>query len=157
MVRCVAFLLVVIFHSFLNNGYYYESQTGIWMLLAGSVRWFSTACIGLFLMLTGWLKASSVDAKAAWRGLPAVLVGYILAAAISIPVRHFVLGEQQTFAEWFFRLLRFNGVYYGWYVEMYIGLILLSPFVNRLLKSLNRSYQLLLCGIMIALTALPGC
>ena len=39
LLRCLAFLFVVIFHSFLNNGYYHQPQVGIFMWLAGSFRW----------------------------------------------------------------------------------------------------------------------
>ena len=43
LLRCIALLFVVTFHSFLNNGYYSESQVGISMWLAGSFRWLSKA------------------------------------------------------------------------------------------------------------------
>ena len=49
--RCTAFFFVVLFHSFLHNGFYYEAQTGFMMLFYNSVRWLSVSCIGLFLML----------------------------------------------------------------------------------------------------------
>ena len=45
LLRCIAFLFVVTFHSFLNNGYYSEPQTGVAMWLAGSFRChIGTAC-----------------------------------------------------------------------------------------------------------------
>lgn len=45
LLRCIALLFVVTFHSFLNNGYYSESQVGISMWLAGSFRWLSVSCM----------------------------------------------------------------------------------------------------------------
>lgn len=157
LLRCLALLGVVTFHSFLNNGYYSQPQTGVWMWLAGSVRWLSVSCIGIFLMLTGYLKSGRTDIRSCWRGLGPVLLGYLLAAAVSIPVRHFLLGDEQSFAVWVSRLFRFSAVYYGWYVEMYIGLTLLSPFVNLLLERLAEAKGLLaLAGVMLFLTALPG-
>ena len=38
LLRCTAFIFVVTFHSFLNNGYYFAPQVGISMWLAGSFR-----------------------------------------------------------------------------------------------------------------------
>ena len=38
-------------------------------------------------------------------------VGYFLAAAVSIPVRHFFLGTEQTFEKWIESLFKFNAVY----------------------------------------------
>lgn len=157
LLRCLAFLFVVIFHSFLNNGYYHQPQVGVFMWLAGSFRWLSVSCIGLFLMLTGYLKSQKTDFKSCYRGLIPVLLGYFIAAVISIPVRHFVFHDVQSFATWCGRLIRFGGVYYGWYVEMYLGLALLIPFVNLAL-SRQQSTRSLLCfaAVMLFLTALPG-
>ena len=157
LLRCIALLFVVTFHSFLNNGYYYEPQTGVTMWLAGSFRWLSVSCIGLFLMLTGYLKSEKTDVKACYRGLVPVLLGYLLAAVISIPIRHFVFGDVQTFSAWLTRLFSFSAVYYGWYVEMYIGLVLLCPFVNIILRHLQSTKALLGFGmVMLVITALPG-
>lgn len=157
LIRCIALLFVVLFHSFLNNGYYSQPQTGIAMWLAGSLRWLSVSCIGLFLMLTGYLKSGKTDIRACYRGMKAVLAGYLLAAAISIPVRQFGFGDVQLFWVWLKRLFGFSAVYYGWYVKMYIGLILLSPFLNMLLNQLQQTRMLLLfAGVLLVLTALPG-
>ena len=157
LLRCIALLFVVTFHSFLYNGYYFESQTGIAMWLAGSLRWLSVSCIGLFLMLTGYLKSEKTDVKACYRGLVPVLMGYFIAAAISIPIRHFIFGDVQTFSTWLTRLFSFNAVYYGWYVEMYIGLVLLCPFINIVLLHLQRRKALLIFGlVMVVITALSG-
>lgn len=47
LIRCLAFFFVVLFHSFLNNGYYYEPQAGaamwVWAVFDGSARQI-TAC-----------------------------------------------------------------------------------------------------------------
>ena len=156
ILRCLALLFVVTFHSFLNNGYYYEPQKGYAMWLAGSFRWPSVSCIGLFLLLTGYLKLNQTEIGRCWRGLLPVLAGYLLAAVISIPVRHFLLGDRQTLGMWITRLFGFQGVYYGWYVEMYVGLVLLTPFLNRLLERLDTKGLLLFAGGLLVLTALPG-
>lgn len=157
LLRCLAFLFVVIFHSFLNNGYYQQPQVGIFMWLAGSFRWLSVSCIGLFVMLTGYLKSEKTDIKSCYRGLIPVLWGYFIAAVISIPVRHLVFHDVQDFTTWCGRLLRFSGVYYGWYVEMYLGLALLIPFVNLALSHLQSTKSLLcFASVMLFLTALPG-
>lgn len=157
LLRVVALLFVVIFHSYLNNGYYYETQKGPYMLLAGSLRWLSTCCVGLFLMLTGYLKSDRTGIRDCYHALAPVLLGYLIAAAISIPVRHFAFGDQQSLGVWVKRLFGFSAVYYGWYVEMYIGLTLLSPFLNLLLRQLREKKQLLgFAAVLLLLTALPG-
>lgn len=156
LVRCLALLFVVSFHGFLNNGYYYAPQVGFSMWLAGSARWLSTSCIGLFLMLTGYLKSPRTGLWDCWRSGVPVLAGYLLAAAVSIPLRQFALGEARSLGDWIGKLFGFSAVYYGWYVGMFLGLTLLSPFVNRGLERLNDRELLALAGVLLVLTALPG-
>lgn len=157
LLRCLALLFVVTFHSFLNNGYYTQPQRGAAMWLAGSFRWLCVSCIGLFLMLTGYLKSGRTDFRSCWRGLAPVLLGYLLAAAVSIPIRHFVFGDTHSLSGWITKLLGFSAVYYGWYVEMYAGLVLMMPFVNMLLCQLKDGKHLLVfVCVMLTLTALPG-
>lgn len=157
LIRCTAFLFVLIFHSFLYNGFYYEPQKGWILWLANSVRWLSVSCIGLFLMLTGYLRKGRTDIGSCVRSLVGVVGGYLIASVISIPVRHFLHGDHRSLAQWISALVQFRGVYYGWYVEMYVGLILLSPFANlaleRILEAGKLPWLLLVMGL---LTALPG-
>lgn len=157
LLRCMATLFVIIFHSFLYNGFYAEAQVGTHMLFANSARWLSTSCIGIFIMLTGYLKSGCERKGAYFRSLFPVLLGYALASFISIPIRHFLLGEVQSMNEWVRRFFDFKGVYYGWYVKMYVGLLLLSPVINLAagqIQSGRQAWIILLC--MIAVTAMPG-
>lgn len=157
LIRCLALLFVVVFHSFLYNGYYYAPQTGVMMWLAGSFRWLSVGCIGLFLMLTGYLKCENTSIRSCYRALLTTGVGYLIAAFITIPIRHFYLGTEHTFTEWLTKLFDFSAVYYGWYVEMYLGLVLIIPFVNMALKQITKTKHLLcFAAAMLVLTALSG-
>ncbi len=157
LLRCMALLMVVTFHSFLYNGFYTEPQSGAAMLLANTVRWMSTGCIGIFLMLTGYLKSEEPLSRGYFGSLPPVLLGYYLSAAISIPIRHFILEDTQDVSVWISRFFGFSGVYYGWYVDMFVGLTLLSPIINLALGRFSERRQLYwLAGTMLVLTALPG-
>ncbi len=157
LIRCLALLFVITFHSFLYNGYYYTPQTGVLMWLAGSFRWLSVGCIGLFLMLTGYLKCENTSIRSCYRALLTTGVGYLLAAFITIPIRHFQFGAEHTFTEWMTKLFDFSALYYGWYVEMYLGLVLIIPFVNMALKQITKTKHLLcFAGAMLVLTALSG-
>lgn len=156
LIRVTGFFLVTLFHAFLYNGYYGQPQVGFAMWSAGVARSLSMACNGLFMTLSGYLHYGKRSLSGAVRGLGPVLLGYALAAAFSIPVRHFLLGQQESFSVWVTRFFGFRGVYYGWYVEMYIGLALLSPFLNRLLEVLPDRELCLLTLVLLFLTAVPG-
>lgn len=158
LIRCVAFLFVVVFHSFLNNGHSYVLQEGNLVWLADTFRFLSISCIGLYLMLTGYLRCENTDIKSCYRGLVSVLVGYLLACFIAIPIRHYVFEEVMTFSDWIKKIFDFTAIRYGWYVEMYIGLALLIPFINMALKHIgdNKKKLYILAAVLLLMTALPG-
>lgn len=158
LIRCLAFLFVVVFHSFLNNGHSYVQQIGTTVWLADSFRFLSISCIGLYLMLSGYLKCENTNIKSCYKSLVSVLVGYLLACAICIPVRHYAFDEIRTFGEWVKKIFDFTAVKYGWYVEMFIGLSLLVPFINMALKYIGNDKKQLytLAAVLLFMTALPG-
>lgn len=152
--RCMGLLFVTGLHAFLYNGFYYEIQTGPQMWAANTFRWLFSGCNGMFMLLTGYLKSSKPFDKRYYRGLLTVLAGYGLTCAISYPVRYLLLGERDGLLTWLDRFFTFEG--YAWYIEMYIGLILLSPVINLALDHFDQPKQLyLLAGTMVLLTALP--
>lgn len=73
LIRCLAFLFVVTFHSFLNNGHSYVEQIGATVWIADTFRFLSISCIGLYLMLSGYLKCENTDIKSCYRGIVSVL------------------------------------------------------------------------------------
>lgn len=156
LLRCFATLLVVIAHSFMSNGYTIRPQVGLSMWLAGSFQLMGRCSVGIFLLLTGYLQSRKTDWRSCYRSLPSVLVGYLLISAISIPIRHFVFGDVQTLSTWVQRLLGYNGAYYGWYVEMYVGLTLLTPFLNVALQNMSNKKMFAFSAVLLFLSSLPG-
>lgn len=157
LLRCLGLLFVVSVHFFLYNGYYDENQVGVGMWAANSFRWLFFGCNGLFMMLTGYLKSRQPMSRRYYRSLLPVLLGYALASMISIPIRHFAMDDPQPLSVWITRFFGFGGCYYGWYVEMYVGLVLISPVVNLAMGQLRTTKELLwLAGTMVVLTALPS-
>lgn len=155
IIRCTGFLLVVLFHFYLNNYFYSVPQTGAWVYLADFFRTLSISCNGLFITLTGYLMCEKEFDKRYFRRLPGILLAYYIAAAISIPVRHFLLNGQRTLTGWITAFFGFSGAYYGWYVEMYAGLLLISPVLNAAAKELDKNgklhYAVLLCTAAVSL------
>ena len=155
LLRCIGLLFVVGVHSFLNNGFYSEPQTGVLMWGANSFRWLFFCCNGIFMMLTGYLKSTKPWDRKYYRSLVPILISYLLTCVLSFPIRHFLLGEKLTMLQWLDKMVTFAN--YGWYVEMYIGLFLLSPLVNLALEHMTEPKQLLLAaGTLAGLTALPS-
>lgn len=155
LIRCLGLLFVVGLHGFLKNGFYSEPQTGALIWTADCFRWLFFSCNGLFLLLTGYLKSTKVFSREYYKSLIPILVSYVLTCAVTYPIRHFVLGEELSLAQWMGKLFGFSN--YAWYLEMYIGLILLSPPVNLFLLQIKSNKGLYLAaGVMVFLTAMPS-
>lgn len=155
LLRCIGLLFVNSVHSFLYNGFYYEPQTELIMWGANSFRWLFFTCNGIFMILTGYLKTSSPLNRKYYNGLWVVLIGYFLTCAVSFPIRHFLIGEKLSLLQWLDKLVNFGN--YGWYVEMYIGLILFSPIINLALDRLTTHQQHYMVALtMLLLTAAPS-
>ena len=155
ILRCLALLFVNGVHGFLYNGFYYEAQIGFLMWGANSARWLFYCCNCLFMLITGYLKSGKPYKKGYYRSLGTILLGYFLTCAIAFPIRHFFLNDQLTLFGWVEKLVTFGN--YGWYVEMYIGLFLLSPFLNMVLDRLETAKQYgWVLFTMLFLTALPS-
>ena len=155
LIRCMGLLFVTGVHSFLYNGFYSEPQTGAIMWATDSCFWLFYTCNGIFMTLTGYLKCEKPLNWGYYRSLLPILLSYVLTCLISFPIRQFILGEKLTLFQWLEKMVTFGN--YGWYVEMYIGLILVSPVINLALKELTSRSQLLwLSGVMLILSALPS-
>ncbi len=155
ILRCFALFCVTGLHAFLHNGFYYQPQAGFLMLISDCLRWMFYGCIGIFMMLTGYLKSHKKLSRSYYLSLIPILIGYVLTCFISFPVRHFLLDEQLTLREWAENLFTFGN--YAWYVEMYIGLLLISPILNLALDQWKEPKHLLIVvGVAFCLTALPS-
>ena len=140
--RILGLLFVNGVHACLYNGFYSAPQHGFAIWAADSFRWLFYGCNAMFILLTGYLKAHKPWNKRYYKGLAAVLIGYVLTCLISYPVRYFLLGEKDSIWIWAERFVTFSN--YAWYVEMYIGLILISPLINLALQRIESPRKLLL-------------
>lgn len=155
LLRCLGAFLVVGFHANLYIGYQGEAQTGVAMWAANSFYYLTVGCNGIFLMISGYLHSAKQWNKQYYKGLAGVVLGYVLASVVSIPVRHFLLGQEKSLEQWVRAFLGFSGVYYGWYVEMYLGLMLLSPILNLGMQRMTDGQLLGACVSLVFVTALP--
>jgi len=140
--RILGLLFVNGLHACLYNGFYNAPQEGAMMWVANSFRWLFFGCNAMFMLLTGYLKSTKPWGKGYYKGLWTVLVGYALTCVVSYPIRYFLIGEKDSLFVWIERFFTFSN--YAWYVEMYIGLILISPILNLALAQIQDSRKLLI-------------
>ena len=137
LIRAAAVTMVVAVHFFLNCGFYETPLTGFRMVAATAVRTLLMVCVPLFLLLTGYLRAGKAWSPGYYRGLGRILLTYLLCSLICLAFRTVYLREALSAMDYLRGILHFSGAPYGWYVEMFVGLYLLSPFLNAMWSALD--------------------
>ena len=114
-------------------------------------------CVPLFIILTGYLMSNKKWSGRYYLGIVKTLGIYLLASIVCIVYKITVLHQDITFSNALFSILDFTGANYSWYIEMYIGLFLLIPFINAMFRGLEtRKARLALVLTLLSLSALPS-
>lgn len=157
IVRITALLSVVSVHFFRNSGYYSQIVIGNRMYVMTLMRTFFMVCVPLFLVLTGYLMNKKVLSKKYYCGLIKTLGIYVLASIACIIFKYLVLNAEISVMSIIGGILDFSADDYSWYVEMYIGLFLLIPFLNIIYNNLeSKGHKMILVVTFLLLTAVPG-
>lgn len=154
--RAAAGTLVLSVHYFQNYGFYSEPVMGKSMLLACIVRMLCMTCVPLFLLLTGYLCVNRKWGKGYYRKLLPILLTYLLAGTACIAFRIHWQGAALSPREIVRSFTDYSACYHSWYIEMYIGLFLLSPFFNAAWHGLGETGKKALVLTLTGLTALPS-
>jgi len=158
IVRCVAILFVIAGHFFLNTPFRDAMFSGPSMFLQGVGQTLFLVNVPLFLILTGYLNLNKTVSRGYYKGMLAVLTSYVAISLITIAVREYYFGEHLSPVQWILKITDFSAINYAWYIEMWIGLFLLTPFLNILWKNIaSRRHKLILIATLYLLCALPDC
>ena len=154
--RAAALVLVVITHGVgLSQAYAYSGMTGAW-LGTMAVHVLSHSCVPLFLLLSGYLGGGRSLSLRHYRGVFRLAVPYLLISLLcALELRLFDLGQLSPGGV-LAGILDFSLNGYAWYVEMYLGLFLVQPFLNLLWDRIpSRGWKRAFLGILALLTLMP--
>lgn len=156
LIRCVAVFSVLSVHFLLNSGFYSEptARTDIFWLCV--YRSFFMTCVPMFMILTGYLMLNKTLSHRYYKGLWKTVEIYLLASIACLLFKKYALDYDVTLKTAVLDILDFDAANYAWYIEMYIGLFLMIPFLNLAYHGLKtkREKQLLVIT-MASLTLLP--
>ena len=157
VIRCFALFCVVSVHFFLNSGFYDEPVLGKTMFAMVLVRNFFVISVPLFVLLSGYLMKNKVIEKSYFLKIGRTLAIYLLASLVCLAYRILVLGESYTLGQVIRGILSYTMCDYAWYIEMYIGLFFMIPFLNVLYNHLaDKKQKRLLILVMVCTTSLPA-
>lgn len=157
ILRIVAVLCVISIHFFYHTGYYSTTADNVPMYFATVLRTLFSVCVPLFMILSGFLLCNKTLKKGYYSGIRKTIIVYILVAIACIIYKSCNGSYTLTTLTFFTGILDFTGANYSWYIEMYIGLFLLVPFLNIIYKNLDsRKQKNILLITLIAITILPS-
>lgn len=154
IIRIIAVIGVLSVHFFLHSGFYSQPMQGTEMYLFFTIRTLFSICVPLFIILTGYLMCKKTLSKKYYFGISKTLIIFVLASIACIIFKSIFNNTDITFNNMLFSVLDFSGANYSWYVEMYIGLFLLAPFLNvayNKLESKKRKNVLMLTLFVLAI------
>lgn len=152
VVRIIAILFVPLIHFFGNTSFYAEAIVGRDMFYMTALRWLVLTAVPLFMIITGYFKTHNDINPANYKAIIPVLLTHIVCSSIRLMTDYHIHGINLTRDYILDKLLYFN---YGWYVKLYIGLILAMPFLNKAYHGLNtRAKKETLILTIILLTAM---
>jgi hypothetical protein len=157
IIRSLAILFVIAGHFFvLHTPFRSTNFEGLSLFLqAGIIPLFQTG-VPLFIMLTGYLNTNKVSEKKYYRGIWKVLIAYVFFSILTLVFRKYYLYEDLSLFKSGLKILDFSAIPYAWYIEMWIGLFLFTPFLNLLYKAIpTQKQKMVWIGILFAMTAIP--
>lgn len=157
LIRVCAIFFVIAGHFFsLNTPFKNVPFTGFSMFIQGMMNSVFMVGVPLFIMLTGYLNINKTPTKKYYKNMIRVLVAYVIFSIATIAFRKFYLGENMNILQWTLKIFNYSAIPYAWYIEMWIGLALLTPFLNYLWKAIpSLKEKLLLIVSLFIMTSLP--
>ncbi len=157
LVRCFAIFCVVAVHFSLNSHYGEVPFYGMAMFVQGVGQNFFSIGVSLFILLTGYLNSRKELSWKYYKGAVRVLASYLLFSVVIIVFRVYYMEEHNSLLKWVLMVSDFSAIPYGWYIEMWIGLFLLAPFMNILWKHLpGRAQKLSLLATLAFVAIVPS-
>lgn len=156
IIRVLALLFVFFTHGIAYNDLMnHDVMSAKWIFFV-ILRFTCMASVPLFLLLTGYLNNKTEISKKYYKGIIPLLLSYVFISLLEIVSIGVYTGASIEWGKEILSILNFSKNSYAWYFEMYIGLFLLIPFLNRLYDSLeNKKEKYILVGSLIFLTFLP--
>lgn len=150
ILKILAALFVVGVHSFLYDGFYYEPITDRKFIIPIATRWITYTCVPIFMTVSGYLMKNKKLDKKYYLGLLRVIVIYIVVSIICMRFNHEHYGTEFTAWTIMKGFLEYTNANYGWYVNYYIALFAVIPFLNLAFNGLENKKQRFVLVLTVA-------
>ncbi len=156
VVRSLAILCVLITHAIAYTGVLdVNLGSAIWTVWV-VLRFIGMIGVPLFLLLSGYLCCEKTGGRAYLTGILPVAFSYLVISVICLAAQQITGAASYTPLTAFVGIFNYSLHGYAWYVEMYLGLFLLIPFLNLLWRSLDHKGHQKLVLTLLFLTVFPA-
>lgn len=156
LLRIIAAFLVIVNHT--NSGIFMSSnpENKVWWV---SVAYFycSKVAVPVFLMISGALLLGRVDGgKKQLKRIARIFLDLILFSLMYYVYWHYKAGEPGSLIEFLKRVYRINITNAYWYLYLYLGILVMLPFLQRMSVGMGkRAYQYLLAVCVVFMGGIP--
>lgn len=155
VIKTLAITFVVGGHFFINTEFFNHVSGLQFVTLSVARRLFSIS-VPLFLLCTGYLSLGKQPTKSYYLGGMRVIYSYLLISAVTIAYEVCVNHVELSVTEWLLKVTDFKAIAYGWYIEMWIGLFLMAPFMNLMWGAMTDKQRKIWLLTLLMLTAVPA-
>lgn len=156
ILRALAICLVMVTHIINYIGYLHNDiHSPVWTATV-FIRFTVVLCVPIFLLLSGFFLSSRKPDRKHFTSIITVMVSWLLLTVVTNVVQWFLFGPTaDSIPRAILNIFNFS-FGYTWYVEMYLCLFLIIPYVNVALDNMSRRTQLGFVAVVCALTLLPA-
>ena len=151
IIKILACFLVISVHFFLHSGFYMVPLNDSFGRPQIVFRWIAFLCVPLFMITTGYLMRNKTLSLKYYAGLLHILIFYLIIGIGTLYFKIHYHHLEYTLWTGIRSLLHFQAVDYAWYVEYYITLFLLIPFINAAYNSMQTKQRRLLMLLTVAM------
>lgn len=156
LIKCIAVFSVISVHFFLNTNFYNTPVVGNKMYIAVFFRTLFMICVPLFIITTGYLMKNKELNKKYYVKIFRVIIIYLLSGLLYFGYNILYNGDSLNIKH-IIRCILSIDFGYNWYIEMYVGLFILIPFLNVLYNNLkNKKQKKILILTLLILTSFQG-
>lgn len=144
-------------HFLGNIRFYDEIILGERMYVMLLMRATFMICVPLFFMLSGYLMSKiKLDNNYYVKRIRVIII-YVLASIVCEIFRIVFLQEEKNIIDIVMEIISFNVGNYSWYIELYLGLILIIPFLNVMWNTISdKQGKKILIVSLIFISSLPS-
>ena len=137
LIRSLAIFFVLSVHFFLNSNFYTKPIGGIDYLPLLFFRTLFFTCVPLFLLLTGYLQNKKEISGKYYKGIKKIIISFLFISVLSLVFNKVCLHNNDRILKGIINIFDYKTNEYSWYIEMYIGLFFLIPFLNILYNNID--------------------